>query len=484
MTINSLEFALFLGTVFFLYYFPLKEQTRAQNILLLGASYVFYGIANWKMIPLLAVITGIFYGLGRAIGKAGDTKQGSLLTALGVCLGLALLLYFKYLNFFISSFADLCTALGLAVNRHTFNIIMPLGLSFFTFKLISYVVEVHDHTMEPERDIISFAVYTAFFPALAAGPIDRPNVFLPQLQAKRTFNYALAVDGCRQMLWGMAKKMLIADKLAVATDTVWANIAASSGLNLLLTVFFYALQLYADFSGYSDMAIGVGKLLGFRITRNFNYPFFGRTIAEYWRNWHISLTSWLTDYVFIPLHSRFHRLGKAGLILTTMINFLLVGLWHGANWTFAALGLYHGLLYIPLILSGEFGKNRKRGFTLLGLPSLKDFAGMATTFTLVSFGLIMFRAENIVQAWDYVRHIADFSVPFTIAGIQGKKAVLLAAGMMALEWYGFRHKMEYAFCAVTKLNTPCRYLIYLLLCLLVSMMLFGTNTQEFIYQQF
>ncbi|KAA6306840.1 Peptidoglycan O-acetyltransferase, partial [termite gut metagenome] len=230
-------------------------------------------------------------------------------------------------------------------NWSTFNIIMPLGISFFTFKLISYVIEVHRQHIEPTTDVVTFATYVAFFPTIMSGPIDRPNSFIPQLQSKRIFNYDLAVDGCRQILWGMFKKMVVADNCATAVNKIWTEYQGESGGQLLLVAVLFAFQLYADFSGYSDMAIGVGKLLGFKITKNFNYPFFKTNIAEFWRGWHISLTSWLTDYVFMPLNIKFRSIGKWGTIVAIIITFVLVGLWHGANWTFAVFGLYHGLLY-------------------------------------------------------------------------------------------------------------------------------------------
>jgi D-alanyl-lipoteichoic acid acyltransferase DltB (MBOAT superfamily) len=341
--------------------------------------------------------------------------------------------------------------------------------------------------MEPVTDLVSFAAYTAFFPAMMAGPIDRANTFIPQLQAKRTFDYTLAVDGCRQILWGMFKKMMIADKIAVAVDLAWNGISETSGINLVVAAFLYTIQLYADFSGYSDMAIGVGKLLGFRITKNFNYPFFGRNIAEFWRNWHISLTSWLTDYVFTPLNFKFRNLGKRGTIFAVIINFVLVGLWHGADWTFAAFGFYQGLLYIPLILSGVFVRNSKLIVTKWGLLSLKDFARMLVTFVLVTFGLIIFRAASVGQAWEFIRQLVNNPLPLRVSGIGLGTAfpgALAAVGMFVLEWYGYRHKMEYGLCANSKLNAYCRYIVYAILCLIIANCLFGGEAQDFIYQQF
>ncbi|KAA6323559.1 Peptidoglycan O-acetyltransferase [termite gut metagenome] len=435
MVVNSISFLIFFLVIFLIYYFPLKEKTKEQNVLLLLASYVFYGIADWKMIPLLLLATGVFYGLGILIGKSNETtpRKASLWTTLGVCLGVGLLVYFKYFNFFITSFSDLFASMGLKTNWSTFNIILPLGISFFTFKLISYVIEVHRQHIEPTTDIAVFATYVAFFPTIMAGPIDRPNAFIPQLQSKRAFKYDLAVDGCRQILWGMFKKMVVADNCATAVNTIWTGYQGESGSQLLLVAVLFAFQIYADFSGYSDMAIGVGKILGFRITKNFNYPFFGRNIAEYWRNWHISLTSWLTDYVFMPLNIKFRDIGKWGPILAIIITFVLIGLWHGANWTFAVFGLYHGLLYIPLMLSGSFFKKSKLKTNRYGLPTLGDASKMLLTFLLVTFGLIIFRAENIAQAWDYLCRMFSSSL-FTFPD-RGRSPIVYIIILLAVEWF-------------------------------------------------
>ncbi|WP_162510555.1 MBOAT family O-acyltransferase [Treponema endosymbiont of Eucomonympha sp.] len=407
------------------------------------------------------------------------------MTTLGVCLGIGLLLYFKYLNFFITSFSDLFSAIGLHTNWSTFNIIMPVGISFFTFKLISYVLEIYRQRMEPVTDIVAFAAYAAFFPTMMAGPIDRPKCLCSQLQTKHTFDYSLAVDGCRQILWGMFKKMVIADNVAVVVDRAWNNIPEMSGINLVIAVFLYTIQLYADFSGYSDMAIGVGKLLGFRITKNFNYPFFARNIAEFWRNWHISLTSWLTDYVFMPLNIKFRNWGKWGTICAIIINFVLVGFWHGANWTFGVFGLYHGLLYIPLILSGAFAKKNKLTVTKWGLPSPKDFAGMLVTFVLVTFGNIIFRAGSIGQAWEFMRHIVLNFLPISFASImaiEGKKAVLGSIALLAFEWHG--RKEEYAIESIgSQWKKPYRWGTYIGIVYLILTFI-QTEGTPFIYFQF
>jgi D-alanyl-lipoteichoic acid acyltransferase DltB (MBOAT superfamily) len=415
MTINSAQFLLFFLIVFFVYYIPLKGKTQAQNILLLIASYVFYGIADWRMLPLLIAVTAVFYWLGLSVDGANRTspRRAALLTTAGVVVATALLLYFKYLNFFINSFVRLFESFGLRVNIAAFNIIMPAGISFFTFRLISYVVDIYRERIGPVRSIVTFAVYPSFFPTMMAGPIDRPGTFIPQLEKARIFDYALAVDGCRQILWGLFKKAVVADNAGILVDYTWGAVQTVPAFDLLAKSLLYAVQLYADFSGYSDMAIGVGKLLGFRITVNFKYPYFAKNIAEFWRKWHISLTSWLTDYVFMPLNITFRNLGKYGVVFAVLINFILVGLWHGAKWTYVVFGLYHGILYIPLVLSGAFGKkNKPRKIKQVFAPVI-NFTSVLGTFVLVSFSLIIFRAENLEAALFFIRRLFSLSV-FTL----------------------------------------------------------------------
>lgn len=407
MVINSMNFLAFFTIVFLVYYLVVGKSKKLQNAWLLIVSYVFYGIAEWKMIPLLALATIIFYSLGLFIQKIKDTneKKASILTTIGTCLGIGFLLYFKYLNFFIDSFITLFDAIGFNINHSTFNIIMPLGLSYFTFKLIAYIIEVHRGHINAERDIISFGTFIAFFPTILSGPIDRPKNFLSQLSQLRSFNYNIAVEGCRLILWGLFKKLLVADNLAMWGDSAWSNWQNQSGLELLFASILYLIYMYADFSGYSDMAIGVGKLLNIKVQENFKQPFFSRNVAEYWRAWHISLTSWLTDYVFMPLNIRFRQLETHGTVIAIVINMILVGMWHGANWTFVLFGLYHGILFLPLMYNGTFFKKNKIKLNSIGLLSFKDSSKMLLTFILCSFGLIIFRSESCYTAFNIITKI-------------------------------------------------------------------------------
>ena len=484
MVFNSLPFILFFVIVFFVYWFPLKKNTKAQNVFLLVASYFFYGYADWKMLPLLMVATVVFYFLGIGISRSESEKKASWLRALGVVLGVGLLFYFKYLNFFIESFAHLFESIGLHTNWHTFNIVMPLGVSFFTFRLISYVIDVYNGEVEPTQDVVEFATYIAFFPCILSGPIDKPK-FISQLHSKREFKYDQAVDGMRQILWGLFKKMLVADNCAVYVDEVFSTYTEQSGSTLLLAAVFYSIQLYADVSGYSDMAIGIGKLLGFRITRNFNNPFFALNVADFWRRWHMSLTSWVTDYVFTPLNFQFRRWGKAGMILAIIINMMVVGLWHGANWTFVVFGLYHGLLFVPLILSGAFMKKTQLTINRIGLPVLKDFGWMLLTFALVTFGMIIPRAESIGQAWGYICGMIDkslFSIPWLKTRDYYIPKVVFSFIMLVVEWLqrGKEHGLELGY---DRRYTWLRFLLYFTI-LIITWVYSEPGETTFIYFQF
>lgn len=487
MVFNSFSFLVFFVVVFLVYHLLLKERTQMQNVFLLAASYFFYGYANWRMLPVLIGATAVFYLLGIYIER-GSEKNATRLKTIGVVLALGLLGYFKYLNFFVDSFATLFTKMGMQVNEHTFNIIMPLGISFFTFRLLSYVMEIHRGRIQASHNFVNFATYVAFFPCILSGPIDQPNTFLPQLEKKRVFDYALAVDGCRQILWGLFKKVVIADNLATYVDTVWNNsvdMVPQSGSTMVLAMVFYLIQMYADFSGYSDMAIGVGKLLGFKITANFKAPLFALNIADYWKRWHISLTAWLTDYVFMPLNIKFRNLGQWGIILAILINFILIGFWHGANWTFGLFGLYHGVLYIPLILSGAFYKKAKLKTNKFGLPIFTDFCRILLTMTLVTIGLILFRAPDLSSAWVYTKGIFDmslFSIPWLYSYYFYIPILISITIMIIVEWI---ERKNDGYPTFSKLSTKrwMRWLFYI--SLLIMILFFGAfNNQQYIYFQF
>ena len=479
MIFNSIEFLVFFVIIFSIYFFLLKEKTKQQNILLLVASYVFYAWANWKILPLLATTTLGFYGLGIAIHAAKNDKRKQLFTILGVVFGVGTLLYFKYFNFFISSFKDLFESFGMQTNWHTFKIMVPVGISFYTFRLLSYVIEIYREKINPTRNIIEFAAYVAFFPCLLAGPIDRPATLLPQLKNRRVFDFDLAVDGLRQILWGLFKKVVIADNCVIYVNEVFGgNYQLQTGSTLLLAAVIFSFQMYADFSGYSDMAIGVAKLLGFKVTRNFDYPFFAQNIAEYWRKWHISLTSWLTDYIFMPLNIKWRDRGNAGMIAAIIITFILVGLWHGDNWKFAFFGLYQGLLYIPLILTGAMFKKKKITTYKWGFPKPKILLNFLLTFALVTVGNIIFRTDSVGQAFEYLLGITNGGWFFVEPG--WRQIICFIFVMILVEWIQ-RQKQHGLDISAIKSHV-LKFAIYYVL--IAALFVFGRTAEVFIYFQF
>lgn len=444
MEVNSLQFVLFFVVVFVAYY-GLAATRKAwwQNLLLVLASYAFYAMCDVRMVPLLAGATVVFYGVGRwlqSLMRRERWQAASHVTTLGVVLGVALLLYFKYLNFFGESITALLQVVGLKASWTTLNIVVPVGVSFFTFKLISYIVEIHREHVDGDGSFIDFAAYVSFFPTLMSGPIDRPGKFLPQLSEVHHLDYGKAVDGCRQVLWGVFMKMCIADVLCVLVDQAWTLPTERNASYMLMAVVLYPIQLYADFAGYSHMAIGVGKVLGFDIARNFNTPFFARNIAEYWRRWHMSLTSWITDYVFMPLNIAMRNWDKWGLMLAVTINMVVIGMWHGASWTYLVFGLYYSALFIPLVFNGTFAKRKKLKPGKWGLPQRSDLWRMLGTYCLLIVGQMIFRAPSLTSLGDAISWMASGSVilsphpglPLTVYAF----VVLL----IVVEWFTREHE--------------------------------------------
>lgn len=486
MLFNSSNFILFFIVVITIYYFPLNRNLKAQNWLLFLSSYFFYGYVNWKIVPILFIATAVFFSLGISIANCQSQRRSSALTTLGALLGIGLLVYFKYFNFFIDSFSTLLSAIGLQSNIGTFDIIMPLGISYFTFKMISYIIEIHRGKITASQDFVAFGTYISFFPTILSGPIDKPYKFIPQLEIERSFNYDLTVNGCRQILWGLFQKIVIADNLASTVNHVWSDLPNQSGGTLCITSILYSIQLYTDFSGYSHIAIGIGKILGFRITQNFNYPFFSRNVAEFWRNWHISLTSWLTDYIFMPLNIKFRSFGTIGIILAIMINMLVVGIWHGANWTFALFGLYNGLLFIPLILSGSLFVKNKLKTNQFGLPSFLDFSKILVTFTVITLGLIVFRSDNIVTSYNYIMGIFNFNSKAFLDLSNSNLAMAIPAILYAIiffviEWHTRKEEFSLATLGLNW-SRPVRFTLYYVIIFIIF--LFQTQEQQFIYFQF
>lgn len=405
MVVNSLSFLWFFLVVLVIYY-GCQTRKELQNLFLLIASYWFYSQVDIRMTILLVILTMTFWLLGKGIDKAilqEQNRRAAIIVNIGVVIGIGALFYFKYLNFFAESIVAFTNLIGFHLSWIAIKLVVPIGLSFFTFKLMSYVLDIYHGKISSESNIISFACYIAFFPTILSGPIDRPKPFLKQLTTPRIFNADNLMSGFRRVLWGMFLKMCIADRLDIYVSAIWNNYEHHSSISIIFASLLYPLQMYADFGGYSEMAIGVALMMGFRVAENFRRPFFSTNIAEYWRRWHMSLTSWLTDYVFMPLNIRFRETGVKGTIAAIMINMLFVGLWHGANWTFFVFGVYHGLLFVPLMLSGQFFKKKKTNAGQNGWPRPNQIIQMTGTYLLVTVGQFIFHASSVTEAVDITK---------------------------------------------------------------------------------
>ena len=432
MLFNSFTFMIFLPVVFLLYWFVFRKL-RWQNLLILVASYVFYGWWDWRFLILIVITSASSFASGLLIKHyEGRRTCQRAVSAANIVLNLGILGAFKYFNFFAGSLASLLATFGLTVDWPTLHIILPVGISFYTFQALSYSIDVYARRIEPTRDPIAFFSFISFFPQLVAGPIERATSLLPQMLRERSFDYAVAVDGMRQMLWGFFKKLIIADGCAEVVNRLWDGMEGASGSMLLVASLLFTFQIYADFSGYSDIAIGCAKLFGIRLTTNFRVPYFSRNVREFWRRWHITLMNWFTQYVYFPLGGS--RRGRARTILNTVIVFALSGLWHGADWTFVLWGLYHALLFIPLIILGR-GKEKDTVAHGRMLPSLGEFLSMLVTFILINFGWILFRAPDIAGFATFMSRLMSPSL-FSVNGLSMQMAQMLlwCAGLLLVEW--------------------------------------------------
>jgi len=479
MLFNSIEFAIFLPLVFVLYWFVFNRNLKLQNLFVVVASYVFYGWWDWRFLFLIAFTSLCSWGSGLLIKKYEDKpKKAKTVSVLNIVLNLLILGMFKYYDFFVAEFAQL---FHIPTGGLLLNIILPVGISFYTFQALSYSIDVYRGKLEPTRDVVQFFAFVSFFPQLVAGPIERATNLLPQFAKPRKFDYDTAVDGMRQILWGLFKKIVVADNCAVYVDQVFSTYTEQTGSTLLLAAIFFTFQIYGDFSGYSDIAIGTAKLFGIKLMRNFNVPYFSRDIAEFWRRWHISLTTWFRDYVYIPLGGS--RVSKAKVVRNTFIIFLLSGFWHGANWTFIAWGAYHALLFLPLILLGKNRKHTDVVATGRRLPSLKETGQMLLTFFLAVIGWIVFRASNIAEAWQYLSVLFSKSL-LTIPWLYNRHyyipVVLSVVVMLVVEW--LQRDKDHAFDLSGIKNHVVKFGIYY--AMLVVLFWFGGHAESFIYFQF
>ncbi|MBQ4278645.1 MAG: MBOAT family protein [Rikenellaceae bacterium] len=485
MLFNSFEFAVFLPAVFLSYWFVFNRNLRLQNLFIAAVSYLFYGWWDWRFLLLIALTSGCSYLSGiliersdaRTAGDRSDRRNHSrLISASNIVLNLLILGVFKYFNFFSENLERLFQAFGYQLDWLTIDILLPVGISFYTFQALSYTIDVYKRKLAASHDPVGFFAYVSFFPQLVAGPIERATNLLPQFARARRFDYARAVDGLRQILWGLFKKIVVADNCGLAVDAIFADYGALPGSTLLLGGVLFAFQIYGDFSGYSDIAVGTARLFGFSLMRNFNCPYFSRDIAEFWRRWHISLSTWFRDYVYIPLGGS--RGTRWMSVRNTMVVFLASGLWHGADWTFLAWGAYHALLFLPLLLAR---RNRRYTSDVVAqgrrLPSWRETLQMLSTFMLVVLGWIVFRAESVAQAWDYLGIVFSRSL-FAAPHIHDTFSVYIVL-MLAVEWLqrGKSHALD-----IGRLPLGVRWAVYILLPIVCLMM--NTGSQSFIYFQF
>ena len=489
MLFNSIEFILFLSIVFILYWFLLNKRRKYQNLLILFSSYFFYGWWDYRFLSLIFLSTVVDYFVGLNLPKQVFKKRQKLLLSCSVLFNLSLLGFFKYYNFFIDSWIDLFNSVGLEVESvWTLNIILPVGISFYTFQTMSYTIDIYNKKLNPTKDFISFASFVAFFPQLVAGPIERAANLLPQFSNIRKFDYNNTVDGLRQIIWGFVKKTLIADQCAETVNIIFNNSSSYQGSTLLIGAFLFSFQIYGDFSGYSDIAIGTARLFGFNLKRNFSYPYFSKNIEDFWRRWHISLSSWFRDYIYIPLFNKIDDddiidqtlVYKIQGIKITVITFLISGLWHGANWTFIFWGLFHAILFMPSLI---FNANKQYTSSIIAqnkiLLTLKELFQVVKTFIIVTIGWIFFRSESLTEAFNYLNNIFSKSL-FTAPEIFPKITIIFIFTFMIVEWLG--KSDEYAISRIMYLKKIYRWSVYLILCFLIFIL--SSDKTEFIYFQF
>ncbi len=482
MLFNSLEFAFFLPLVFLLYWFVTHKSLKLQNTFLLLASYFFYGWWDWRFLSLIAFSSLVDYAVGQGLARTEQVRRRKLLLSVSILVNLGFLGFFKYFNFFAESFVQAFTFFGEPLEASRLNIILPVGISFYTFQTLSYSIDIYRRKLEPTRDVVAFFAFVSFFPQLVAGPIERATNLLPQFLKKRQFNYAEAVDGCKQIVWGLFKKMVIADNCAQFVSVIFEDPSAHSGSTLLLGVLLFSFQIYGDFSGYSDIAIGVARLFGFKLMKNFAFPYFSRNIGEFWRRWHISLSTWFRDYLYIPMG------GSRGSGLQQLRNifvvFLVSGFWHGANWTFLCWGAVHALFFVPLVLLKRNRIYLDTVQTRWLFPSLKEAALILFTFLMTSLAWVFFRAETVGDAFLYFDGMWSnslFSIPELFQNIKVKLVCVFILAFVLMEWIG--RNEEYAIAKTTRRwAKPLKYGFYYGLAMVIFM--FKGSQQDFIYFQF
>jgi D-alanyl-lipoteichoic acid acyltransferase DltB (MBOAT superfamily) len=482
MLFNSLDFAIFLPIVFILYWCVTNNNLKLQNLLIVAASYLFYGWWDWRFLFLILFSTIVDYSVGMALKTESNQTKRKVLLWISILVNLGFLGFFKYYNFFLENFVTTFSFFGNPINPQGLNIILPVGISFYTFQTLSYTIDVYKRKLTATKDFVSFSAFVSFFPQLVAGPIERATHLLPQFYKRRKFDYALAVDGMRQILWGLFKKIVIADNCAEFANQIFNNSADMNGSTLVLGAIFFTFQIYGDFSGYSDIAIGTSRLFGFDLMQNFNFPYFSRDIAEFWRRWHISLSTWFRDYLYIPLGGS--RGGTWMKVRNTFLIFIISGFWHGANWTFIVWGALNAIYFLPLLLTNNNRNNLETVAKGKLFPSLKELSFMLLTFGLTVFAWIFFRADNIGHAISYISEILSpslFSIPKLNGMIGALRTIILVAIFVLVEWKG--REGQYAIADFgTNWIRPIRWMFYFTIIIII--LAFTGNEQQFIYFQF
>jgi len=482
MLFNSIDFAFFLPIVFILYWFVVNKNLKYQNLLIVASSYLFYGWWDWRFLSLILFSTMVDYSVGLLLSRQDDKRKRQILLWVSILVNLGFLGFFKYYNFFLDNFVIAFSFFGHKINPQGLNIILPVGISFYTFQTLSYSIDVYKRKLKPTKDFIAFSAFVSFFPQLVAGPIERAIHLLPQFYKKRTFNYIKAVDGLRQILWGLFKKVVIADNAAEYANVIFNNSDDYSGSTLILGALFFTFQIYGDFSGYSDIAIGTSRLFGFDLMRNFAFPYFSRDIAEFWRRWHISLSTWFRDYLYIPLGGS--RGGTWMKVRNTFIIFIVSGFWHGANWTFIVWGVLNAIYFLPIMLANKNRVNTDIVAEGKLLPSLKEAFQIGITFILTVLAWVVFRAENISHALNYLSEIFSPSL-FTIPQILPIDLLIIIIIFLSIEWFNRekQHALNFSINENKKWLTILQ--VVAISILIWSIFLWGAfDNKEFIYFQF
>jgi D-alanyl-lipoteichoic acid acyltransferase DltB (MBOAT superfamily) len=482
MLFNSIDFAVFLPIVFVLYWFVLHNNIKLQNLLIVISSYLFYGWWDYRFLALILFSTVVDFSVGRLLANEENLTKRRLLLWLSIIVNLGFLGFFKYYNFFLDNFVAAFSFLGMEIKANTLSIVLPVGISFYTFQTLSYTIDVYHRRIEPTKDFITFTAFVSFFPQLVAGPIERATHLLPQFYTPKIFHYPEAVDGMKQILWGLFKKMVIADNCAYFANLIFNDSGQYNGSTLLLGAVFFSFQIYGDFSGYSDIAIGVAKLFGFELSRNFAYPYFSRDIAEFWRKWHISLSTWFRDYLYIPLGGSRGNIWRR--IRNVFVIFVVSGFWHGANWTFIVWGVLHAIYFLPLLLTKRNRKNMNVVASKHWYPTFREFMDIGLTYGLTLFAWIFFRAEDINHAINYITGLFSkslFSIPDFDDRLHALTTIILVFVMIVFEWAG--RNEQYAIARFySKSTAALRWSFYLVLVFVIFW--FQGEVQGFIYFQF